>query len=93
MTLNEIFSTLLCGEQAEVCVTAKQYASLRVSVLRKFKSTADLSASVDLPDYVGKYVRCSYNSKTYTATFVIASTDAKLSRAADYSSPASAEQL
>lgn len=93
MTLSEIFSKVICNEAVEVCVTPKQYASLRASLLRKFKSNAEISESVGLQDYVGKYVRCSYNSKSYTASFVMADVDCKLSKATNYSAADLADQL
>lgn len=84
-TLNDIFSELLCMETITVSdLPPPSYASLRSSLLRKFKKHSTLSASLGLDDYAGFFLSCEYNADTNTATFKVAENSTRKRKQIEY---------
>lgn len=72
MTLQEIFN-VITGELEPVSLQMgrQTYASLRASLIRKFKQQRELCDSVGLEHFNGMYIACEYDSETMTATFAL----------------------
>lgn len=84
MTLSDLFNQLLAGDTVSVVITQRQYNSLRVALLRKFKLYADQCAGMGIEEFSEQYVSCKFNSVQTVGTFKLAYTDTKQRRVIDY---------
>lgn len=79
MNLQSVFNQLLLGQRVElVMADKKEYDSLRIVLIKKFKKANDGMESIgDYNPYKGMYVSASWNGTTNTATFSIEPTENK----------------
>lgn len=85
MTLQDIFDQLLLEpDGGTYAMAARDYNTLRASLLRKYKSYADQCADMDLTHYKDMYVQCVFKKNaedgglTGTASFKLVSKAASL---------------
>jgi hypothetical protein len=71
MNTSDIFNRLLCDDTVQVALDANGYNTLRVAMLRKFKTINEQYLSVGINAYEDSYMQCTYESATGIATFKI----------------------
>lgn len=70
MTLQDILNHVLTeSEPLVLTMAANEYATLRVSLLRKYKTYRELCVDVGMDQYDDKFVMCSYDKDSLLATF------------------------